>query len=167
MAPPLPFFHPACLLATWFGSGLLPKAPGTWGSLAAVLCAWPLLLLGGRPLLAIASLLVVLAGFWAAERYSRAAAGEDPGEVVIDEVAGQWIALLPLVTGSLSLADYALLALPAFIAFRLFDIWKPWPVGWLDRNLKGGLGIMMDDVAAGAYAALACLIGSYLVADFF
>ncbi len=79
--------------------------------------------------------------------------------MVVDEVAGQWFTLLPLVAIGVPLVECAL---PAFIAFRLFDIWKPWPVGWLDRNVKGGLGIMMDDVAAGAYAALTCLVGFYL-----
>ena len=163
---PLPFLHPACLLATWFGAGLLPKAPGTWGSLAALVCAWPLVQIGGRPYLLVGIAVVFALGLWAADHYARATNGGDPGEVVIDEVAGQWIALLPVAGTSLSPGDYALACLPALIAFRLFDIWKPWPVGWLDEKLHGGLGIMMDDVAAGLYAGVVVALIVFLYAAF-
>jgi len=145
--PALPFFHPATLIATWFGSGLVRFAPGTWGSLAALPCAYLLHLLGGTWLLAAAAGLVFLAGLWASGRYAAALGSGDPGAVVVDEVAGQWLALLPLPT---DLWWYA----AAFALFRLFDIVKPWPIGWLDRNLSGGLGIMADDLAAGLLAGL-------------
>jgi len=135
------------LLATWFGSGLLPKAPGTWGSLVALPCAWAIVLLGGPWLLLGACLGVFLLGLWASARYARALGAADPGSVVIDEVAGQWLALVPV---ALQLEFYPI----AFIAFRFFDIVKPWPVGWLDRRLKGALGIMADDMMAGLYAGL-------------
>jgi len=71
----------------------------------------------------------------------------DPGAIVIDEVAAQWLVLLPVPLDPLS---YAV----AFLLFRLFDIWKPWPVGWLDRRVHGGLGIMLDDLLAAVYAVL-------------
>ena len=145
--PALPFFHPAALLATWFGCGLARVAPGTVGSLAALPCAAGLWLLGGAWLLGTAVALVFLAGLWASARYAGAAGGGDPGAVVIDEVAGQWLALVLLP------ADPRAYVL-AFVLFRLFDIAKPWPIGWLDRTLEGGLGIMLDDLMAGLYAAV-------------
>ena len=143
--PALPFFRPTTLIATWFGVGLIRRAPGTWGSLAALPCAAGLHLLGGPWLLAGATGLVALAGVWASGRYAAALASGDPGAVVVDEVAGQWLALLPL---PLDLWWYA----AAFALFRLFDIAKPWPIGWLDKNLHGGRGIMADDLAAGLAA---------------
>lgn len=135
---------PAYLLATWFGAGLLPKAPGTWGSLAALPFAWVIVEIGGRPLLALAILAVFFAGWWAAERTAIGLGIQDPGKVVIDEVAGQWLVLLAAPP---NLLFYAL----GFLLFRLFDITKPWPVSWADRQVKGGLGIMLDDVLAGIY----------------
>lgn len=135
------------LLATWFGSGLLPKAPGTWGSLAALPPAALLVWLGGPWLLAAATLLIAAAGWAVSAAYVRASGREDPKEVVIDEVAGQWMPLAVLPFEPLAW-------LAAFLAFRLFDVAKPWPVGWADRRLKGGLGIMADDLLAGACAAL-------------
>ena len=145
-ARPLPPWHPAHLLATWFGCGLLPKAPGTWGSLAALPFAAALVWWGGPWLLLAASIALFAIGIWASERYARAMAAEDPSAVVIDEVVGQWLALVPA-------AGVFWLYLPGFLAFRLFDIVKPWPVSWADRELGGGLGIMLDDVLAGLYAA--------------
>lgn len=155
--PALPFLHPVTLLATWFGSGLLPKAPGTWGSLGALICAWPLLAIGGSALLLGACIFVFFVGIWASQRYADALDLDDPGEVVIDEVAGQWLSLLPL--GTLSTLEPSLETfVMGFVFFRLFDIWKPWPVGFLDRRLKGGLGIMVDDIVAGIYAAASLLL---------
>ena len=145
-ARPLPPWHPAHLLATWFGCGLLPKAPGTWGSLAALPFAAALVWWGGPWLLLGASIALFAAGLWASERYAQGAATKDPGAVVVDEVVGQWLALVPA-------AGVFWLYLPGFLAFRLFDIVKPWPVSWADRELGGGLGIMLDDVLAGLYAA--------------
>jgi phosphatidylglycerophosphatase A len=144
--PALPFFHPATLIATWFGSGLARFAPGTWGSLAALPCAAGLVWLGGPWTLLAAAVLVFLAGLWAAARYAAAGGGGDPGAVVVDEVAGQWLALFPV---ALDLRLYPV----AFVAFRVFDIVKVWPASWMDRRLKGGFGIMADDVVAGLYAA--------------
>lgn len=150
MAPArLPFGHPAALLATWFGCGLLPKAPGTWGSLAALPCAAVIAWSAGPWGLAAATLAVFAAGVWASRRYADASGSADPGAVVIDEVAGQWLALLPVAL------DWALYPI-AFVAFRFFDIVKVWPANWMDRRLKGGLGIMADDIVAGLYAAALC-----------
>lgn len=142
---PLSPFHPAALIATWLGSGLLPKVPGTWGSLAALPFAAALSWLGGPWLLAGAAVLVFLIGIWASEVYARRLGREDPGSVVVDEVAGQWLTLVPV---ALQLEYYLL----AFVLFRLFDILKPWPINWADRRLKGGFGIMADDILAAGYA---------------
>ena len=142
--PTLSLRDPAALLATWFGSGLLPKAPGTCGSLAALPFAWGIALAGGWLALLVAILLVFVLGWWAAARTAKATGIDDPGCIVIDEVAGQWLVLLatPPVFWHY---------LVGFALFRIFDITKPWPVGWADRHVKGGLGIMLDDVLAGLY----------------
>jgi phosphatidylglycerophosphatase A len=130
------------LVCSWFGAGWMKPAPGTWGSAAALPLGWLLWWLGGTSALAIASVLVFAIGWWASERIVRAEGLEDPSWVVIDEVVGQWLTLLLTPP---SLLDYAV----GFALFRLFDIWKPWPVSWADQKIKGGLGIMLDDVLAG------------------
>ena len=143
-------------LATWFGTGFLPKAPGTWGSLAALPLAWLLLEYVGLYGLASAIFFLLAAGVWAAQKYIDKAGGNDPAEVVIDEVVGQWLTILVMALFSSfhdSLINYGL----AFAAFRLFDIWKPWPIRLLESSFKGGLGIMIDDVMAALYAAIAGL----------
>lgn len=146
----LGFWHPASLIATWFGSGLLPRIPGTWGTLAALPFAILIVSLGGRWALLGAAAAAFLAGIWASGRYAESLGQADPGKVVIDEVAGMWLTLVPF---ALDLRAYAI----AFLFFRLFDILKPWPVSLLDRRIKGGLGIMLDDLAAAAYAVAATL----------
>lgn len=140
------------LIATFGGAGLLPKAPGTWGSLAALPFGLGLLWAGGPWLLALGVLAVTAAGWWASAAHAGLTGMDDPGEIVIDEVAGQWIALLP---ASLAWPD----VLTAFLLFRAADIFKPWPASWADRRLHDGLGIMADDLVAGVYAAL----GLYLL----
>jgi phosphatidylglycerophosphatase A len=148
--PALPLSDPAGLLATWFGVGLMRYAPGTWGSFAALPLAWLLFYLGGTWLLAVGTVVVSLVGWWAAERYIRAHGTEDPGDVVIDEVAGQWLTLLPAG------GDIGLMA-AGFVLFRIADILKPWPAGWADRHIKGGLGTMVDDLLAAIWSGLAVL----------
>jgi len=145
---------PAVVLATWFGAGLLPKAPGTWGSLAALPFAWALHALSGWPGLAIGVVACTVAGIWASNGYLAAFGGEDPAPVVIDEVAGQWLTLLPAAFLMPAGPDWIIYA-TGFALFRLTDIFKPWPASWADRSVKGGLGIMLDDLLAASFAALA------------
>jgi len=140
--------HPAGWIACGFGSGLVPRAPGTAGSLAALLPWLALRELQWPYYLAVLAFAFVL-GMWACEWAVRVLKIADPGTVVWDEFVGQWLALVPL------------LAVPrpwwwiffGFILFRIFDIGKPCPVSWADR-LHGGIGVMLDDVLAGLYAAL-------------
>lgn len=140
----LPLSHPACFLATWGGVGLLPKAPGTWGSLAALPFAWVIVSLGGALALAVAVVIIFAVGCWAGTVYERASEGKDPGAVVIDEVAGQWLALLAAPLDPLAFAI-------GFVLFRICDIAKPWPVREFDRRLGGGFGIMFDDIVAALF----------------
>jgi len=144
------FRHPAGWIATGCGVGLSPLAPGTAGSLAALL---PWLLLRELPLAwhCAALLLAFGLGVWACAWLVRTLQIGDPSIAVVDEFVGQWIALLPLLV----MSKNALWIVPGFILFRIFDVCKPWPVSWADRRIKGGLGVMLDDVLAGAYAALA------------
>ncbi len=145
------------LIATVGGVGLLRPAPGTWGSLAALPLAWVLHLLGGWLALALAIPLLYAAGLWATQRETAGKDNHDPSEIVVDEVVGQWIALLPVSIGA-SLTGASVLALwpgilVAFVGFRLFDILKPGPVGWADRR-HDAHGVMLDDVVAGLLAAI-------------
>lgn len=148
-APPrgLPFWRPASLIATWFGAGLLPRAPGTWGSLAALPFAWLILAHLGPAWLALAVLLVFLAGWWAASVYVRDSGEPDAAAIVVDEVAGQFLALL-------AAPPELVWIVVGFLAFRAFDIVKPWPVSWAERRFGGGLGVMLDDVFAGVYGLI-------------
>ncbi len=138
----------ALFLATWFGTGLLPFAPGTFGTLGGLPLAVALLYFPA-PFRAAFLLVFLLVAVWASGRSQSILGRSDPPEVVIDEVAGF------LVATWLLRPDWANLA-GAFLLFRLFDILKPFPVGFIDRRLKGGLGIVLDDIAAGGYA-WACL----------
>lgn len=144
--------HPAALIATWFGTGLLPFMPGTWGSLAALPFAWEIRSHTGALGLSIAAMLLFLLGWWAAAQVATASGRTDPGFVVVDEVAAQW---LVLVAAPLDPRAYA----AGFLLFRLFDITKPRPIGSVERNVGGGLGIMLDDVVAAFYALVLLAIG--------
>ncbi|NQV83161.1 MAG: phosphatidylglycerophosphatase A [Rhodospirillales bacterium] len=139
--------HPAVFLATGFGAGLLPRAPGTWGSILAVALAWGIVQMWGHVGLAVGAAVAFVAGVWASEVCIDKYGTEDPKQVVIDEIAGQWLVLLAVPPGWL---EYAL----GFVLFRAFDIFKPWPVSWADRSIKGGLGVMVDDVLAAVYAII-------------
>ncbi|MCU1259987.1 MAG: phosphatidylglycerophosphatase [Bryobacterales bacterium] len=134
------------VLSTWFGCGLAPVAPGTAGSLAAVLLAIPFIHTSPLYLLLAAVLLTPIA-IWAADVTARQLSRKDPGLIVIDEVVGQWIAL----AGATHLNWRSLLL--GFALFRLFDVWKPFPARRLEA-LPGGLGIVADDIMAGIYASL-------------
>jgi phosphatidylglycerophosphatase A len=138
----------AWIFATWFGCGKSPFAPGTAGSLAAILIAWPLTLLGfGRLHFLVLALALLYPAIKAAGIVATLAGRKDPQVVVIDEVLGQWLTL----AGALrfDLLTFAL----AFALFRLFDIWKPPPIRLIEQ-IPGGAGIVLDDMMAGAYAAL-------------
>ena len=138
---------PARLIATCFGIGNLPRAPGTWGSLAALPIAWIVLQALGPVWLAVAAVLVFVLGWWASEIVVRDSPDKDPGSIVIDEVAGQ---MLTLAAAPLAPEYFA----AGFVLFRIADIWKPWPVSWADRRVAGGLGVMVDDMLTGLYAAI-------------
>ena len=149
----------ATIIASVFGIGYFGVAPGTVMSAVAVPLAILIALYGGGGIaVLIASLIALAIGIAACGEHVRATGREDPSECVIDELAGQWLAcafcLLPLgglaPPSGISLPAFAV----AFLLFRLFDIWKPWPVSWADQELKGGLGVMMDDIIAGLMAGV-------------
>jgi phosphatidylglycerophosphatase A len=141
--------HPAGWIACGFGSGLAPFAPGTAGSAAALL-PWLALRELAWPWYLIALVLAFAIGVWASALAARRLSLADPGAIVWDEFVGQWIALAPL----LAFAHDWRWIVAGFLLFRLFDVWKPWPVSWADRAVKGGFGVMLDDVLAGVWAAL-------------
>ena len=142
-----PWFY----IATFFGAGLFPRAPGTMGSLASLLLWAPLVMYSAPWWVRAAVVVVVFAlGVIASAHVVRTEGREDPQKIVIDEVAGMGIALLLAPPTWFSVVV-------GFALFRLFDIWKPWPVRWADRRIHGGLGVMLDDALAGFYA-LGCLL---------
>ena len=144
----------ALRLATWGGVGYFPFAPGTAGSVAAVVMGYAWVVLSGAPAwtLALPALLLIPAGAWAARAAEREFGNEDPGAVVVDEVSGQWLALIAAREGVW--LDWAL----ALFLFRVFDVWKPGPIRKLER-LPRGYGVIADDVAAGLCAMM--LLGLY------
>ena len=147
----------ATAIGTVLGVGYLRPAPGTWGSLVPLPLAYGLHLVGGFPLLAAMTLICTAAGLWAAAEMTRGKEDLDPSEFVMDELAGQFLALWAISYPSWAHGIDITALWPgwvtAFVLFRLFDILKPGPVGWADRK-KGALGVMMDDVIAGIFAAI-------------
>ena len=143
----MPRFH--ILLATWFGCGYSPAAPGTAGSLAGIAIAWILISCAGISPLWLIPLTMVLtpAGIWAAGATARDLGREDPGMVVIDEVLGQWLTASTIIHPTWQ--SYVL----AFALFRILDITKPFPIRRLER-LPGGVGIVADDLLAGVYGGV-------------
>jgi phosphatidylglycerophosphatase A len=135
-------------IATLGGIGRLPYAPGTWASAVALLPAWAIQSQFGPFGLLLATVAVFALGCWASAAYIRATGREDPSEAVIDEVAGQWLVLVPAPT---ELLPYLL----GFAAFRALDILKPWPASWADRTVHGGIGVMLDDLLAALYGCVA------------
>jgi phosphatidylglycerophosphatase A len=140
---------PAFWFATWFGCGLAPKAPGTFGSLGALIVAWPLVFHHGWQPLWFGALAIVILypAIQSATVVSIGTGRKDPQIVVVDEVIGQWLTL----AGATRLNPMAFLY--ALILFRLFDIWKPPPVRSLEK-LPAGTGIVLDDAMAGIYGAV-------------
>lgn len=144
---------PLQLLACGFGSGLTPKAPGTFGTLAAIPFYFLLVMLP-LPLYALATLAVCVLGTWASEVTCRKLGVHDHSSIVIDEFAGFYVTMLPVAAALVTRTWPAVVA--GFLLFRLFDVLKPWPIRVLDRRVHGGLGVMLDDLVAGLFAA-ACL----------
>lgn len=158
--PPGFLKDPVHLLAFGFGSGAAPRAPGTWGSLAAIPFWYVLALL---PVAAYWGVVVLafLVGIWLCGRTADDLKVHDHGGIVWDEFVGMWIVL-----GFFPDTVYGVLV--CFLLFRLFDVWKPWPIGWLDKRMPGGLGIMVDDVVAGVMAlAVVWLLDWTLLPEFF
>ncbi len=146
----------AVQLATAFGIGYGPIAPGTWGS-AATLPLFAVLVLFPPWLYAASVLALLLLGIWAADEAERVFGTEDDSRIVIDEVVGQLLTLAPLLLArgrSLGLLHWCVLAVTGFVVFRVLDIWKPAPVRWAEQRFRGGAGVMLDDVVAGALGAL-------------
>ena len=150
------------IIATFFYIGHLRPAPGSWGSLAALLSGAGLIYSMGLIGLGVGIFLACLLGYWATAQETADQYDHDPSEIVIDEVAGQWIALLPLAIWPLPFDSAAVYYLFGFVAFRIFDITKPGLVGWADL-LVGPLGVMLDDVIAGVMAAAAMALVMVLV----
>jgi phosphatidylglycerophosphatase A len=144
---------------TWGGVGLIKKAPGTWGSLAALPFAYAIHMLYGSLALQVAAMAVLIIGTILSDIYmNQQKTKHDPKEIVIDEVAGMWLlaAFFPP-----TLLGYTV----AFVVFRVFDIRKYWPIEWLDEHISGGLGVMIDDIAAAVYPLL-LLMFSVLVINY-
>jgi phosphatidylglycerophosphatase A len=138
--------NPWHLLATGFGSGLSPWMPGTVGSLAAI-PFWYLLNLLPQDLYSLVLLLGISIGVYLCHRTAKDMGVHDHGSIVWDEFIGMWITLMAIPVNSWPWV------LAGFLVFRVLDIWKPWPIRWFDRNVHGGMGIMVDDIIAGVISA--------------
>ena len=135
------------LFLTFFYTGFLPKAPGTWGSLAGVLTAFVIIKYLGMQTLFLSTILITLIAIKEIDQYEKTHS-HDAKEIVIDEVAGVWLSIC------ISNATDSFYLLLNFIFFRLFDIYKPSVIGKIDKNVKGGLGVMLDDLLAGVFSAI-------------
>ena len=140
------WFNPIHLLAFGFGSGAAPKAPGTWGTLAAVLIYWPLSQLSPEHYL-LMLLVTSVMGIYICGQTARDLGVHDHGSIVWDEFVGFWITMFAAPVGWVWVVV-------GFVLFRFFDIIKPWPISWIDKKITGGFGIMLDDVIAGVMAAV-------------
>ncbi len=139
------FLHPAVFISTFFGAGLLKPASGTWGTLAAMPLAFYILKFHGQLAIFIASIVIYLIGVYSSHIFSKITNSHDASEIVIDEVAG--------VLLTLAFVPYSIESLIiGFLLFRLFDIFKPWPINFIDQKIDGGWGIMSDDMLAGIFA---------------
>jgi phosphatidylglycerophosphatase A len=151
------------LLNTFFYTGLLRPAPGTWGSLAALFVGWGIeRYLGFLPLV-VATVIVTAVGFWSIGVELKDRPGDDPSEIVIDEVAGMWLAML-FPAAAFWMRDMSMVwpgPVAAFLFFRLFDITKPWLVGRADRR-HDAPGVMLDDLWAGFFAGICTTIAAAL-----
>ncbi len=143
------------LFLTFFYTGLSPKAPGTMGSLLALVCGVVILEYLSLETLFLGAFLLTLAGIKEINAYEQNGGEHDDKSIVIDEVVGMWLALV------LSSSTWVQIGL-SFLFFRLFDIWKPSVIGKVDKNVKGGLGVMGDDILAGMFAGI-CSAGAYRI----
>ncbi len=134
-------------LASWFGCGFINPAPGTWGSLGALPFGVAIYAFLGKEALCVAAVVVTIIGYFVADKFDKAMGGHDSKMIVIDEVAGQWLAMIPAALNPF-------LIILSFVFFRFFDILKPWPVSFFDQKVKGAAGVMGDDIVAGLMAAL-------------
>lgn len=141
------------LITTFFYVGHLRPAPGTWGSLAAVIAGYGILWALGAWALGFGIMISFLLGWWATHHDTLGKDNHDPSEIVIDEVAGQWLAMLPLAYFGISWIGLLI----AFVAFRFFDIWKIGPVGLMDAR-GDAFGVMADDIVAGLFAGIVLTI---------
>lgn len=149
---------PAFLIATWFGSGLLIPGPGTWGTLGGLLFGIPLLYLTNARVVLIAALILLILGLWAIRELEEKTGEHDQSFIVIDEV----VAILMVIAMT---ETNPVLLLGGFLLFRLFDIWKPWPIRWADRKISGAWGVMLDDILAAFFTILVYyMIGVMLLA---
>jgi phosphatidylglycerophosphatase A len=149
------------LFITFFGTGLSPKAPGTVGSFAALIVGLIVLEFFPMETLFMLTLAITIIGIFEINKYEKATGSHDDKSIVIDEVSGMWIALmLALSTAQTMTYLYAheMAIVGSFLAFRLFDIWKPSTIGLIDRKVKGGLGVMGDDVLAGIAGGLLTIV---------
>jgi phosphatidylglycerophosphatase A len=154
---------PVHLIAFGMGSGLSPVAPGTAGTIAAI-PLWLLLQWLPPPLYIVVTALLFGFGCWACGESARLLGVHDYGGIVFDEVVGLLVTCLPLLPALHWVHHgYWWWLLAAFCLFRLFDIWKPWPIAWFDRRVVGGFGIMLDDLFAAIYAALVLALGLVLL----
>jgi phosphatidylglycerophosphatase A len=145
------------LFLTFFGAGLAPKAPGTAGSLAALPAGAAIIYYLGIESLFMLTIAVTIIGIFEVNKYEKLTGDHDQSHIVIDEAVGMWLSLMiaysTMITLSYPYIEILTLVF-SFAAFRLFDIWKPSTIGWIDREWKGGYGVMMDDVLAGIAAGL-------------
>jgi phosphatidylglycerophosphatase A len=145
------------LFLTFFGAGLSPKAPGTVGSLASLPVGIAVIYYAGIETLFTLTLAITIIGIFEVNKYEQATGIHDHQQIVIDETAGMWLSLM-IAYSTASAMNYPYAEILAIVfsfgAFRLFDIWKPSTIGWIDRELKGGLGVMLDDVLAGIAGGL-------------
>jgi len=149
------------LFLTFGGSGLSPKAPGTVGTLASLPVGLAILYYLGIETLFMATIAITVIGIFEINKYEKETGTHDQQHIVIDEAAGMWLSLMIAYSTAITMSyPYAeiIAILFSFAAFRLFDIWKPSTIGWIDRELKGGLGVMLDDVLAGIAGGLLSVI---------
>jgi len=147
--------NPIHLLAMGFGTGYVPKMPGTVGTLVGILFYLPMVYLSWPVYIGVTIALFLL-GIWLCEVTANHLGVHDHGGIVWDEIVGF------LITMTLVPPDWRFLLL-GFVLFRLFDIWKPWPIRWFDVGVSGGFGIMLDDLVAGLYALLVLQLIAYLI----